>query len=73
MLQNFMKSSQKSKQALNTKSTERQEQIENADLYKPILNQKMTTQEKQCVKYNFLAPLDWSYKICLFKRFVNSY
>ena len=62
MLQKFMKSSSKSKQALNTKSTERQktsfpkEQIENTDLYKFVLNKIMTTQE-QCVKYNFVAPL----------------
>ena len=61
MLQKFMKSSSKSKQALNTKSAERQksfpkEQIENTDLYKFVLNKIMTTQE-QCVKYNFVAPL----------------
>ena len=60
MLQKFMKSSSKSKQAVNTKRAERQktsfpkEQIENADLYKFVLNKIMTTQE-QCVKY--AAPL----------------
>ena len=62
MLQKFMKSSSKSKQAVNTKRAEKQktsfpkEQIENADLYKFVLNKIMTTQE-QCVKYNFAAPL----------------
>ena len=29
------------------------EQTENTDLYKPVLNKIMTTQE-QCIKYNFL-------------------
>ena len=64
MLQKFMKITLNSEQAENTKSTERQkkqtsfpkEQVENTDLYKPVLNKTMTTQE-QCVKYNFVAPL----------------
>ena len=57
-----MKSKSKSEQAVNTKSAEIQkssspkEQIENTDLYKPVLNKIMTTQE-QCVKYNFAALL----------------
>ena len=32
------------------------EQVENTDLYKPVLNKIMTTQES-CVKQNFVAPL----------------
>ena len=62
MLQKFVKSSSKLGQAVNTKSAERQkisfpkEQIENAGLYKSVFNKIMTTQ-KQCVKYNFIAPL----------------
>ena len=46
----------------NTKSTERRKTslpkgtVENADLYKTVLNKTMTTQEK-CVKYDFVAPL----------------
>ena len=32
------------------------EQVENTDLYKPVLNKVMTSQE-QCVKYNFMVPL----------------
>ena len=62
MLQKFMKSSSNSEQAVNSKSAARQkisfpkEQIENTDLYKPVLNKIMTAQE-QCVKYNFVAPL----------------
>ena len=57
-----MKGSSKLEQAVNEKSAERQKtsfpnkQIENADLYKPVLNKIMTIQE-QCVKYNFVAPL----------------
>ena len=62
MLQRFMKSTSNSEQAGNTKSAERQktsfpkEQVENTDLYKPVLNKIMTTQD-QCIKYNFVAPL----------------
>ena len=57
-----MKGSSKLEQAVNEKSAEIQKtsfpnkQIENADLYKPVLNKIMTIQE-QCVKYNFVAPL----------------
>ena len=47
-----IESSSKSELAVNTKSAERQkknsfpkEQIENADLYKPIFNKVMTTQK----------------------------
>ena len=63
MLKKLMKSTSSSEQAVNTKSTERQkkkktsfqqEQVENTDLYKPILNKIMTTQE-QYVKYDFVA------------------
>ena len=63
MLQKFMKIKSKSEQAVNTKSAESQkisfpkEQIENTDLYKPVLNEIMTKKE-QCVKYNFVAPLN---------------
>ena len=32
------------------------EQVENADLYKPVLNKIMTTCKKY-IKYNFVAPL----------------
>ena len=32
------------------------EQVENADLYKPVLNKIMTTRESY-IKYNFAAPL----------------
>ena len=32
------------------------EQVEHADSYKPALNKTMTTC-KQCIKYNFVAPL----------------
>ena len=62
MLQKFMKNSSKSEQAVNTKAQKDEkpsfpkEQIEITDLYKPILNKTMTTQE-QCVVYNFVAPL----------------
>ena len=52
-----------SEQEKNSKSAERQrktsflkEQVENTDLYKPVLNKVMTSQE-QCVKYNFMVPL----------------
>ena len=31
------------------------ESVENADLYKPVLNKVITTHEK-CMKYNFKAP-----------------
>ena len=31
-------------------------QVENADLYKPVPNKTMTTR-KNCIKYNFVAPL----------------
>ena len=31
--------------------------VENAVLYKPVLSKIMTT-HKQCVKYNFVAPLN---------------
>ena len=57
-------------QTENTKSAERQktsfpkESVENAGLYKPVLNKKMITYE-QYVKYNFAAPLTRS---CLLKR-----
>ena len=30
--------------------------VENADLYKPVLNEIITTQE-YCVKYDFVTPL----------------
>ena len=64
MLQKFMKSTSNSEQAVITKKAERQkkqtsfpkEQVENTDLYKPVLNKIMTTQD-QCIKYNFVAPL----------------
>ena len=59
-----MKSKSKSEQAVNTKKRRKikktsfpKEQIENTDLYKPVLNEIMTKQE-QCVKYNFVAPLN---------------
>ena len=51
MLQKFMKIISNLDQTENTKSTERQktslpkEQIENTDLYKPVLTKIMTTQE----------------------------
>ena len=67
MLQKFMKSSSKSEKAANTKSAERQknqfpkEQTKNTDLYKPVFNKLMTTQ-KQCVKYNFVAPLTYLFR-----------
>ena len=63
MLKKLMKSTSSSEQAVNTKSKERQKkkktsfqqgQVENTDLYKPILNKIMTTQE-QYVKYDFVA------------------
>ena len=38
------------------KSSFPKEQVENTDLYKPVLNKTMNTQE-QCLKYNFVAPL----------------
>ena len=62
MLLKFMKITSNSEQAENKKrrKTKRnsfpKEQVENTDLYKPVLNKIMTTQE-QCVKYNFVAPL----------------
>ena len=34
------------------------ETVENADLYKAVLNKTMTRQE-QCVKYDFVASLSW--------------
>ena len=63
MLQKFMKNTLNSEQAVITKSAERQktsfprEQVEHTDLYKPVLNKIMATQEQQ-VKYNFVAPLN---------------
>ena len=51
MLEKFMKITSNSELAENTKSAERQktsspkEYVENTDLYKPILNKIMTTQE----------------------------
>ena len=39
------------------KNSFRNEIAENADLHKPVLKKIMTTQE-QCVKYNFVAPLE---------------
>ena len=57
-----MKGASNSEQAVITKSAETQktslpkEQVENKDLHKPVLNKIMTTQ-KQCVNYNFVAPL----------------
>ena len=45
------------------------EQIENRDLYKPVLNKIMTAQE-QCVKYNFAAPLRKVY-FCLRKVLIK--
>ena len=62
MLQKFVKSASNSEQTVITKSAERQktsfpkEWVENTDLYKPVLNKIMTTQD-QCVRYNFVAPL----------------
>ena len=62
MLQKFVKSASNSEQTVSTKSAERQktsfpkEWVENTDLYKPVLNKIMTTQD-QCVRYNFVAPL----------------
>ena len=62
MLQKLIKITSNSEQAENTKRAERQknqfpnEQVENIDLYKPVLNKIMTTQA-QCLKYNFVAPL----------------
>ena len=47
----------------NTESTERwktsfrKENVEIADLHKPIFNKIMTTQES-CINYNFVAPLE---------------
>ena len=44
-------------------STERQKtnflkvQVENLDIYKSLVNKIMTTHE-QCMKYNFVAPLN---------------
>ena len=35
------------------------EKVENRDWYKPVLNKVMTTQE-QCIKQNFVAPLNWN-------------
>ena len=61
-LQKLMKSTSKSEQAVNTKrqkykkTSYTKEQIENTDLYKPVLIKIMATQ-KQCVKNNFVAPL----------------
>ena len=47
----------KHKKSRKTKKTSfPKEQIENTDFYRPVLNKIMTTQ-KQCVKYNFVAPL----------------
>ena len=62
MLRKFMKNTLNSEQAVITKSAERQtsfprEQVEHTDLYKPVLNKIMATQEQQ-VKYNFVAPLN---------------
>ena len=57
-----MKTASNSEQGENTKRAERQktsfpkEEVEYADLYKPIQNKIMTIQE-QCVKYNLVAPL----------------
>ena len=52
MLQKFMKSTSDSEQAVITKSAERQKKtsfpkkyVENTDLYKPVLNKIMTTQD----------------------------
>ena len=58
MLQKFMEISLNSEQAESTKTQEdkNKEQVENKDLYQPVLNKTMTTQQ-QCVKYYFVAPL----------------
>ena len=50
-----------SEQTENTKNAEKQtrfpkEQVENTDLYEPVLNKIMRTQE-QFIKQDFLAPL----------------
>ena len=52
MLQKFMKSTSDSEQAVITKSVERlkktsfpKKYVENTDLYKPVLNKIMTTQD----------------------------
>ena len=51
MLQKFVKSASNSEQTVITKSAERQktsfpkEWVENTDLYKPVLNKIMTTQD----------------------------
>ena len=51
MLQKFVKSASNSEQTVSTKSAERQktsfpkEWVENTDLYKPVLNKIMTTQD----------------------------
>ena len=50
MLQKFMKNTLNSEQAVITKSAERQtsfprELVEHTDLYKPVLNKIMATQE----------------------------
>ena len=59
MLQKFIKSTREqaviTKNAKHKKTSFPKEQVENTDLYKPVLNKIMTTQE-QCVKYNFVAP-----------------
>ena len=47
----------KHKKRRKTKKTSfPKEKVENTDLYKPVLDKVMTTQE-QCVKQNFIAPL----------------
>ena len=62
MLQKFTKSTSNQEQAVITKAQKDKktsfpiEQVVNTDLYKPVLNKIMTTQD-QCIKYNFVAPL----------------
>ena len=49
---------QKTQKAQKDKKTSfPKEKVENTDLYKPVLNKVMTTQE-QCLKQNFVAPLN---------------
>ena len=74
MLQKLIKIRSNSEQAKNTKIAKRQktsfpkEQVENKDLYKPLLNKIMATQE-QCVKYNFVTPLN-DFNLCRLSRAV---
>ena len=48
---------QKTEIAESRKSYFPQEEVGNANLYKPILNKVMNADDK-CVKYNFVAPVN---------------